>query len=202
LSDVTVSDVLDSDHLSILFHILDHVSARDILAPVEIHTDWKRFRSLAADLISLRIQIDIADEAERAAYKFATSTASTYRLSTHKITLSELNNELPEADSFLQLKQRLKKMWHETIDPACKTVVHWVTKTIRRMTRRRALERWETKICNCEVIPRAVSPIANSLMKRDGPKVPTALHCSSGLKFLPIDKANVIANFRKSVHTT
>jgi hypothetical protein len=36
LSDVTVSDVLGSDHLSILFHILDHVSA--ILAPDEIHT--------------------------------------------------------------------------------------------------------------------------------------------------------------------
>jgi len=30
---VTVSDALDSDHLPILFHILDHVSARDISAP-------------------------------------------------------------------------------------------------------------------------------------------------------------------------
>jgi len=41
LSDVTVSDVLNSDHPPILFHILDHISARDILAPVEIYTDWK-----------------------------------------------------------------------------------------------------------------------------------------------------------------
>jgi hypothetical protein len=39
LSDVTVSDVLDSDHLPILFHILDNFSARDIFTPVEIHTD-------------------------------------------------------------------------------------------------------------------------------------------------------------------
>jgi len=30
LSDVTVSDVLDSDHILIFFHILNHVSARDI----------------------------------------------------------------------------------------------------------------------------------------------------------------------------
>jgi hypothetical protein len=58
LSDVTVSDILDTDHLPVLFHILDHVSARDILALVEVHTDWERFRGLASDLISPRIQID------------------------------------------------------------------------------------------------------------------------------------------------
>jgi hypothetical protein len=39
LSDVTVSDVLDSDHLLILFHILDHVSARKVSDSVEIGTD-------------------------------------------------------------------------------------------------------------------------------------------------------------------
>jgi len=33
LSDVTVSDTLESDHLLTPFHILDHVSTRDILAP-------------------------------------------------------------------------------------------------------------------------------------------------------------------------
>jgi hypothetical protein len=38
LSDVTISDILDSDHLPTLFHILDHVSARDISAPVEMQT--------------------------------------------------------------------------------------------------------------------------------------------------------------------
>jgi hypothetical protein len=51
LSDVNVSDVLDSDHLPIFFHILDRVNTRDISAPVETHTDWERFRSLATDLI-------------------------------------------------------------------------------------------------------------------------------------------------------
>jgi hypothetical protein len=60
LSDVTVSDVLDSVHLPILFHILDHVSAKDISAPVEVQTNWERFQSLAS--ISLKIQIDTADD--------------------------------------------------------------------------------------------------------------------------------------------
>jgi hypothetical protein len=44
LLDVTVSDVLNSD-LLILFHILDHVSARDFLASVEIYTDWNGFEA-------------------------------------------------------------------------------------------------------------------------------------------------------------
>jgi hypothetical protein len=54
LSDVTVSDALYQNHVPILFHILDHVSARNILVPVEIHTDSEQFRSLASDLISPR----------------------------------------------------------------------------------------------------------------------------------------------------
>jgi hypothetical protein len=170
LPDVTVSHILDSDHLPILFHNVDHVSARDILAPVESHTDWERFRGLVSDLISPRIQIDTADNADRAACNFAASVASAYRLSTRKVILSELNNELPELDRVLQLKRRLRKLWHETRDPACKTAVHWVTKTIRSMTRRLALERWETRISNCEVTSQAIWPIAKSLMKCDGPR--------------------------------
>lgn len=51
LSYVIVSDVLESDHLLILFHILNHVSATNTLVPVEIHIDGKRFRSVASDII-------------------------------------------------------------------------------------------------------------------------------------------------------
>jgi hypothetical protein len=53
------------------------------------------------------------------------------------------------------------------------------------MTRKKALERWETKIGNAEVIPQAIWPIAKSLLKRDGPRAPTAIHGTSGFKFHP-----------------
>jgi hypothetical protein len=64
-------------------------------------------------------------------------------------------------------------MWQEIRDPARKTAVNWATKQIRRMTQKKVLERWETKISNCEV---------------------TAVHGSLGLKFLPLEKANAIAD--------
>jgi hypothetical protein len=57
LSKVIVSDVLDSDHLPIVFHILDHVTTRNLSDRVEKFTDWDRFQSLASDLVSPRIQI-------------------------------------------------------------------------------------------------------------------------------------------------
>jgi hypothetical protein len=57
-----------------------------------------------------------------------------------------------------------------------------------------ALERWETKIGNAEVTPQAIWPIAKFLLKRDGPMAPTAIHDASGLKFLPSEKANAIAD--------
>jgi hypothetical protein len=58
------------------------------------------------------------------------------------------------------------------------------------MTRRKAIER-ETKISNCKVAPHAIWPFAKSLMKRDRPKTPTAIHGPSELEFLPSEKANV-----------
>jgi hypothetical protein len=62
------------------------------------------------------------------------------------------------------------------------------------MTRRRALEQWETKIVNTDVTPQAIWPIAKSLMKRDGPKEPTAIRGPFGLTFHPLEKANAIGD--------
>ncbi|PNF35683.1 hypothetical protein B7P43_G17443 [Cryptotermes secundus] len=157
MSEVVVSDILDSDHLPIVFHILDHVKISNLSEPIEKFTDWER-------------------------------------LSTSKVTLSDINNDLPGLDRLIKYKQRLRKLWQETRDPACKTAVNWVTKSIRRMTRKKALERWETKISNAEVTPQCIWPIAKSLLKRDGPRAPTAIHGSSGLKFHPSEKANEIAD--------
>jgi hypothetical protein len=109
----------------------------------------------------------VGADADEAAHDFTASIASTYMLSTSKFTLSDLDDDLPGLDSLLKHKQRLRKLWHETRDPACETAVDWVAKSISRMTRRRTLERWEAKICNSDVTSQAVWPIAKSFIKRD-----------------------------------
>jgi hypothetical protein len=62
------------------------------------------------------------------------------------------------------------------------------------MTRRSALERWETKIANTDVTPQAIWPIAKSLMKRDESTKPAAIHGHFGLIFHPLEKGNAIAD--------
>jgi hypothetical protein len=47
LSEVIVSDILESDHLPIIFHLLNHVRIRNLSDPVNKFTDWERFQSLA-----------------------------------------------------------------------------------------------------------------------------------------------------------
>jgi hypothetical protein len=94
LSKVIVSDVLDSDHLPILFHILDHVTTSNLSEPIERFTDWERFQRLASDLVSPKIQINSGVEADEAAREFAAPIVSAYRLSTSKITVSDLNSDL------------------------------------------------------------------------------------------------------------
>jgi hypothetical protein len=58
------------------------------------------------------------------------------------------------------------------------------------MTRKTAPERWETKLANTELTPRAIRPIVKSLSNRDGPRAPTAIHGLLGLKYHLEDKAN------------
>jgi hypothetical protein len=110
----------------------------------------------------------------KAARDFTVSIASACRLSTRKVTLSDLKSDFPGLDHLLKQKQGLRKLWHETRDPACKSAVNWVAKTIRRMPHRKALERWETKRVNSYATPQAIWSIAESVIKRDGPKAPAA----------------------------
>jgi hypothetical protein len=175
-----------------MFHLLDHVSTGDTSALVEIHTDWERFQSLASEFISPRTQIHTFQDAEEAARNFAASITST--LSMHEITLSELNEELSELYRLLQLIYKLRKLWRETRDPACKTALNWVIKTIRRMTRNKTKERWDTTMCNCEIKPQVIWPTARVLLNGDAPKASKVVHGYSGVKFLPYDKANAITD--------
>jgi hypothetical protein len=62
------------------------------------------------------------------------------------------------------------------------------------MVWKRALERWETKLANCEVMPQEIWPIAKSLTKRGRPKAPSANHDPLGPIFYPINKANITAD--------
>jgi hypothetical protein len=183
VSDVIDSDILDSDHLRIIFHIQDNAKIRNISETIETFTDLDRFQSLASELISPRIEINTGVNADNEARDFTASVASAYRLAASNITLSDINNDI------LKHKRRLRKLWQEARDPACKTAVNWVTKSIRRMTRRKALERWEPKIGNTEVTPQAIWPIAS-----DRPRAPTAIHGPSGRKFHLSEKANAIAD--------
>jgi hypothetical protein len=177
LSNVIVSGILDSDHLPIIFHILDHVRTKTISAPLEIITDLERFQSLTSNLISPRIEINSVAEADNAARAFTASIASAYRLSITKITLSELNNDLPGLDRLLKYKKMMIKLRQESRNLGCKKTANYVSKSIRRMTRKKPLEGWKTKLGNTELTnTSSYMPIAKSPTNRDGPKAPTAIH--------------------------
>jgi hypothetical protein len=69
------------------------------------------------------------------------------------------------------------------------------------MTRKKAPESWETEISNTEINPQTIWPIAKSLLKRDGPRAPTAIHGPPGLRFHPSEKAKTIADCSENQFT-
>jgi hypothetical protein len=45
LTEVIVCDILDSDHLTVIFHLLDHIRAGNLLDLVDKFTDWSSFKA-------------------------------------------------------------------------------------------------------------------------------------------------------------
>jgi hypothetical protein len=181
-----------------------HISTKKLLELIETFTGWKRFQSLVSNLISPRIEITSGVEADKAACHFTASVASAYRLSTSKITLSELSNDPPGLDQLLKCKKRLRKLWQETRDPECKMTVGRVSKSIICMTEKKALEQWEMTLAITEATPQAIWPIAKSLINRDGPRAPTAIHGPLGVKCYLLEKESQCSCrlLGKPIHTT
>jgi hypothetical protein len=71
--DVIFPDILNSDHLPIVFHILDHVRTKNLSNPTEKFTDWERFLNIACDLILPRIEINSEEDVSNAARDFTAS---------------------------------------------------------------------------------------------------------------------------------
>jgi hypothetical protein len=117
---VTVSDNLDSEHLLIVFPLAGsyYMNLSDLIYKF---IDWEWFQSLSSELISPRIQINSEEEANKVACDFIASIASAYRLLTSKITLSDINKDIPGLESLLKHKRRYRKLWQVTRDLACKT---------------------------------------------------------------------------------
>jgi hypothetical protein len=109
LPHVIISDILDSDQLPIVFHILDHVEIRNLSESIKKFTDWDRFQSLASELISLKVEINSGVEADKAARDFKASIASVYRLSTSKNTILDINNDLRGLDLLLKYSRDYEK---------------------------------------------------------------------------------------------
>jgi hypothetical protein len=103
LSDGNASDILDSDSLPVMFHILDHVKTMCLPEPVETFTDCR--------LIYYHIEPTLTGRLKaKEALDFTASTASAYRLSARTPIISDLNTDLPRSVSFLIIQVEAKKI--------------------------------------------------------------------------------------------
>jgi hypothetical protein len=118
LSEFIVSDILYSDHIPIIFYLLDHIRSRNLLDPVDEFTDWERFHRLASELISPEIEINSEEEADKVARDFTASIVSAYRIATSNITLLDINKDIPGLENLLKHKRMLRKLWQITRDPS------------------------------------------------------------------------------------
>jgi hypothetical protein len=90
---IIVADIIDSDHLPIMFSILDPVRTREALDPVEKSADWELLKNLSSLFISPNIQIHPSNVADKRARDFPASTASAYRILTTKPTILDKNTK-------------------------------------------------------------------------------------------------------------
>jgi hypothetical protein len=127
LSEVRVLDIMDLDHLFSCFAFWIIVRLGKFWIRLKNFTDWERFQSLASALVSPRVEINSCIEVDKAARYFAASIASAYRLSTKTTTITDRIRCPSSLERLLKHKQRLRTLWQESLDPACKTAVNWIT---------------------------------------------------------------------------
>lgn len=136
---ISVSNYLDS--YTYKFLSIHCSTLEQIIRILLIFRYWKRLESLAFGLLPPGTKINLGKEADKAARNFRASIASSYIfLTTGKHTPSDITNNLLGLDFQLKNKQDLRNLWHEIPDLVYRKVVNWVFKTIRQVTRRRALE--------------------------------------------------------------
>jgi hypothetical protein len=76
------------------FHESEHVKSRNLSEPIEKFAYWNWLQSLTSELISATMEINSGVEADKAAHDFTAYVASAYRLSTSKVTLSDIISDL------------------------------------------------------------------------------------------------------------
>jgi hypothetical protein len=87
-SEVIVTDILDSDHLPIMFTLTDSVRTSEASDPVEKLTDWELFQRLISKLIPANILNHSDKEVNKAARDFATYIVSAFMPSARKIQIN------------------------------------------------------------------------------------------------------------------
>jgi hypothetical protein len=105
LSLLRVSDILDSDHVKVVFLILDLDETNKLLEPLEKFTVWERFRSLASNFISPRSEVNLGAEADKTTREFTVSIALGYWLSTRNVKLYELHHDHLGVDRLLSTRR-------------------------------------------------------------------------------------------------
>jgi hypothetical protein len=106
---VIVPDFLDSGLQPVLFSKMDYVESRETFDLVEKFTDWERFHSLTSKLVSLRLQINISERADKVVFDFTASVAAAYWFP-KKNTVSESNFHVTGLDCLLKHKERISRL--------------------------------------------------------------------------------------------
>jgi hypothetical protein len=114
-----------------------------------------------------------------------------YKISARNTTILDWKYKTPGVDRLLKHKRKLRKLWQETRNPACKTAVIWVTqengleKSSWKMGNRVGTLRSHTSshMVHCK-IPH----------KKVGPKATSAIYSPLVLVFYGTNKTNTIAD--------
>jgi hypothetical protein len=154
LSEVIVTDILDSDHLPITFTFLDPVRMREALDQLKNRLGAVSKPHLWTIIVYPNIPIYSCKESDNATHDCVLYSLALGR----RTTILDQIYETPNIDHLLKNSRKLRNWWKETRDQARKTAVNWVAQNIKRMVWKRALERQETKIAYCKVTPQAIRP--------------------------------------------
>jgi hypothetical protein len=114
-------------------------------------------------------------------------------MSNRKITILDRKYEIPGLDHLFNHEGKLRKLWQEIRNPACKTAVNWVTRNKSRMVRKEHLKNGKQSWQTAKSHLKQYGLMRNPLQKWGELNASSAIHSYLSPIFYRIHKANIIA---------
>ena len=192
---------LDSDHDPVKIELPRQFrEKRDKTKTNYDKTDWKQYRRILNDLVTINNDIRTTTDIENATNDLARAIEKAKRKCsrTHKLQLGHDSGVNDEVVTLIAQRNRQRRRWQRTGLPTYKDNAAELSRQIREKIKQNKVDGWKTKIAKLNIRDGSLFNLTKILKKK--PKPIGNIKVGGNVAVTDREKAELIADFYENVH--